>query len=206
MTDKSNRDDTRTYKSSFVGFLNSNFSITILGGLLLWGISAYWQYTVDKHKESQRKQEIVYERKLSVIEMIASKFIYSLSLLQEYKTREAWLILNKEQIDEARYYDGRTFRETVEKYEASLNIYQQLPTIFSYKASIKALFSDCTFSPHLENISVKLEEIVSSQSDLVRKTLNQRIPEIEADYEILLENMIRETTGVKVPCDINKSN
>lgn len=205
MKDNCDADKTSRNKSPLVGFLNSNFAITILGGLLLWGISAYWQVTVDKQKENQRKQEIIYERRLNAIEMIASKFIYSLSLLQEFKTREAWLIQNKGQKNEARYYDGRTFRETVEKYEASLDNYQRLPTIFSYKANIKALFTYCTFTPHLENISDKLEGIVSSESDVVRSTLKQLIPEIEADYEILLENMIKETTGVKVLCEKTKS-
>ncbi|MFT5760163.1 MAG: hypothetical protein ACI9LM_004947 [Alteromonadaceae bacterium] len=183
-------------------FVNSNFSITVIGGLILWGVSAYWQDHVDMRRDLERKNQVINDRQVETIERFSVSFIYKLSLLREYKTREAWLIKNKNKNNKADifYRDGRSFKETVIKYEQSLDKYLKQPSIFSLKAQIKASFSDCSILPYLPNIISNMEFIISAESSDTHSKIQLSLPKIEENYEVLLENMINESTGREKKC------
>ena len=181
-------------------FINSSFSITVIGGFFLWGVSAYWQEQIDMQNNLEHKNQALYDRQVEVIGRFSDSFIYTLSLLQQYKTREAWLIKNSSKKEDAFYRDGRSFAETLIKYEQTLEKYLKQPSIFSITAQIKASFSDCSAQPYLSIITNDIESIVSANSSDTRSEIQLKLPNIEANYEVLLENMINESTGRKKKC------
>lgn len=188
-------------KHSFLNFLNSGFAITVIGGLILWGVSAFWQYQMDVQKQLESKKNAHFNRQNEAIKEFSSSFIYTLTLLQQYKIREVWLIETINKKESAKFRDGRTYRETLIEYEKNLEKYSKQPSSHSIKAKVKASFSQCSVQPYLNEIFSGLETIISAPPTETDETLAKLIPNIEENFEVLLQNMINESVGKHRKCE-----
>ncbi len=91
--------------------LNSPFVITLIGGLLLGGFSAYLQYAIAnaQRREAERAEHAA--RRVQLVYDFADKFPQTLSLADRWRQRQLWLDTNTA-ASTGRFTDGRTFEET----------------------------------------------------------------------------------------------
>ncbi|MGR5470719.1 hypothetical protein ACPV51_26245, partial [Vibrio astriarenae] len=75
-------------------FINSNFFVTVVGGFFLWLVSTGWQENIEEQKEKSLKLQQIYQQRMIFIEDFSQNFIYKVTLLRDYKVREAWISKN----------------------------------------------------------------------------------------------------------------
>jgi hypothetical protein len=107
---------------AWMTLLNSPFTVTFIGGVVLAMLGTLLQSQVAKSgksesiriERSQRKQKLSYD--------FANEFPLSLSLAYSFKTRKLWLATNSP--DSTNHFeDGRTFAETRALYETMYDRY-----------------------------------------------------------------------------------
>jgi hypothetical protein len=173
--------------SKFYQYLNSNFTVTVLGGLLLWIISTAWQSSLENQKEATRIKERIYSQQMNIINNFSQNFTYSLTLARNYKIREFYISKNINAKIKKSFRDGRGFKETVLIYEKLLETYQKQTSIFTFKAKVAASFKN----PPLTNLFSEIEENVGIIIDTDNySNMKTAIIKAQEQYETALEIML----------------
>jgi uncharacterized protein with gpF-like domain len=149
-------------KNDFLSnFFNSSFVVTVLGGVILWALSAYWQAEQKEIEFSRDKFLREYTRKQEVMIELSNNLPYTLNLAKHYKSRENWLGTNKANAKDKNlfYPDGRNFIETRKYYEDTLQEFYKRKSVYALDAEIRSTYDN-------ENIQKLSTDLASSMNNL----------------------------------------
>lgn len=128
-------------QKSWAVVLNSPFLVTVAGGMIITLLSLSLQQKTAENREKAARYQLVKERKHEMMVEFAHGMNQFLQQAPEVKTRQIFILKNKNdpERDNLKFKDGRTWRETLEKYEvtlASLNLMKNPDCLCAQAAAV----------------------------------------------------------------------
>lgn len=173
--------------------LNSPFFVTVLGGLILWAVSAGWQnMQADAIAKSELLEKLYSERRELVISF-ADNIPLILMTAQDIKNREFWIAEQKEMdTKKETYVDGKNFKETYILYKKEIKDLNSKRSTAAYTAQIQALFDGKTTVTLAKEFSKNYDKLLKLQGIKALPQLRMLIRELDEDYQELIMHMTEE--------------
>jgi hypothetical protein len=175
-------------ESAWWSFLNSTFCVTVIGGLLLAGISAFWQWRQAGAALERARIEREYDRKQTLLVEFAREFPYALILARDYKQRELWIAkhLGNAGDPNFRFRDGRTFAEGRDFYEKHREKFYRGRTAQGFAARIQTTFHG---TPACALAGALVHDMDALQNADEEAVVTDHVHKLEKTYESLIVAM-----------------
>lgn len=186
--------------SPIIAVVNSPFIVTVLGGIILWALSAVWQdMQADASAKRQQLENLFSERK-ELLVTFADTIPRTLMIARDLKKREVWIAANRPKSDQL-YRDGRNFTETQNLYEESIRELTLSKSPAALTAQIQALFdSERAISLAVE-FSDQFETLVKLQGADANPQIRSLINRLNENYTALVAQMTEELRNVRGPAN-----
>lgn len=151
-------------KTFWAVVLNSPFLVTVVGGVMITLLSLSLQQKATESREKVARQQLAQERKHQMMVEFAQGMNQFLQHAPEVKTRQIFIAKNKNdsERDNLRFKDGRTWRETLEKYEVTLASFNLMKNPDCLCAQAAAVFEDSDLLKELVAMDRLMDEFMET--------------------------------------------
>lgn len=181
----------KTSEHAFWTFLNSTFCVTVVGGVLLAVITAFWQWQQSNAALERARVEREYERKQTLLVEFAREFPYALILARDYKQRELWIANHLGDADDSnfRFRDGRTFDQGRDFYEKRREKFYQGRTAQGFAARIKTVFPSTSIESLADDMVREMDALQNAKGEKANEVVTENVHKLEKTYESLILEM-----------------
>jgi len=160
----------------WVTFVNSPFVVTVAGGVFLSVISMMIQARSARAKEHNERLLLLQEKKHVMMVDFAHGMNQFLQCAPELRLRHFFLAKNKNEPDKSSlsFRDGRTWKETVEKYEAAALQLNKLKNPDSLCAQAAAVFEGSELTGRLRGYDELMDDYIETSSSEEFSSLSKK--------------------------------
>ena len=179
------------YLNRLLKILNSPFTITVIGGVILSVLAAYFQWTLTENELIQTKKQWSYEQKKEVLKDFSGNIVHSVSVAYMYKIREVWIVENINN-KTALFSDGRSYVETRNKYELLLESYLKGPTPEMLMYRILADYKSPRVIDLANKLLVEVNLMIDAKGDRAMHMVRESYKKLNILYQPLIAEMTKE--------------
>ncbi len=168
--------------------LNSSFTVTLVGGLLLAVVSSVLQNSIAKAQRDEAKRAEDAQRKEKLAFDFANELPVTLNLIDGFKRRDVWMIANDD-TSTNRYRDGRNFMETRTMYENLLDRYLAQKPVASLCNQVIGSFNSPQVPPLAESLHSNVNVMLNATNKL---QVDTAFTNVNCNYKVLTRILFTE--------------
>ena len=180
--------------SKWQGIANSPFVVTVIGGLLLMILTTVWQRSHEDNQAALQKAEKLEERQYTTMVAFTDGMSRYLQAAPDIFYRKFFLAQNStaENKGSLTFVDGRSWKDTVERYESGMVTLNGMPSPDSLCSQVSVMFRNTELVEAVRGFDLLMDRYVETY-DL--KEFERFQQEAVGGYQKVIDLMRLELVG-----------
>lgn len=177
-------------ESGWGKFLNSPFTITVIGGVVIALVGGWLQWVAGRNEKDKAYQQSLRDKKIAMLTTFGNAFDQYTYLTLDMGNKERWVFEHvRDKVKPTDEY-GRPYTEIVKLRDEARQKYYTGPNARAMLVEIDVLFTDQAVHENVEQLRASMDQVFDKVQDFFE--FNEAVGELQPRRDALLTAMAAE--------------